>query len=52
MGETFVDRLRYVASFNEVAYTNNEAVFDLIMKSAVENNVPREELPAKLIIIS
>ena len=51
-GETFVDRLRYVASFNEVANTNIEAVFDLILKSAVENNVPQEELPAKLIIIS
>lgn len=51
-GKTFVDRLRYVASFNEVANTNLEAVFDLILKSAVKNSVPAEELPAKLIIIS
>lgn len=51
-GDTFVDRLRYVASFNEVANTNLEAVFDLILNSAVKNNVPVGELPAKLIIIS
>ena len=51
-GKTFADRLRYVASFNEIANTNLEAVFDLILRSAVKNKVPQEELPAKLIIIS
>ncbi|MBQ2718446.1 MAG: DUF2828 family protein [Clostridia bacterium] len=51
-GKTFADRLRYVASFNEVANTNLEAVFDLILSSAVMNKVPASELPAKLIIIS
>ena len=51
-GDTFADRLRYVASFNEAANTNLEAVFDLILNSAVKNNVPASELPAKLIIIS
>ena len=51
-GKTFVDRLRYVTSFNEVASTNLESVFDLILKSAVDNNVPNEELPARLVIIS
>ncbi len=51
-GDTFADRLRYAASFNEVANTNLEAVFDLILKAAVENRVPQEELPARLIIIS
>ena len=51
-GETFADRLRYVASFNEVANTNLEAVFDLILNAAVKNRVPQNELPAKLIIIS
>lgn len=51
-GETFADKLRYVASFNEIANTNLEAVFDLILNAAVKNNVPQSELPAKLIIIS
>lgn len=51
-GDTFADRLRYVASFSEVANTNIEAVFDLILNAAVKNKVPQEELPAKLVIIS
>lgn len=51
-GDTFADRLRYVASFNEVADTNLEAVFDLILNAAVRNKVPREELPATLYLIS
>ena len=51
-GETFVDRLRYAASFCQVANTNLEAVFDLVLSAAVRYHVPQEELPAKLIIIS
>ena len=51
-GETFADKLRYVASFNEVANTNLEAVFDLVLNAAVKNRVSQEQLPAKLIIIS
>ena len=51
-GETFADRLRYAASFNEIANTNLEAVFDLILRTAVKNHLPQEELPSSLIIIS
>ena len=51
-GDTFADRLRYVASFNEVADTNLEAVFDLILSAAVRNKVSQEELPATLYLIS
>ena len=51
-GDTFVDRLRYACSFCEIANTNLEAVFDLILRAAVKNRVPQEELPAKLVIIS
>lgn len=51
-GRTFADRLDYIASFNEVANTDLEAVFDLILSAAVKNNVPQSELPAKLYIIS
>lgn len=51
-GETFADRLRYVCSFNEVADTNLEAVFDLVLNAAVRNHVTQEELPKKLVIIS
>ena len=51
-GETFADRLRYALSFSEVANTNLEAVFDLILRAAIRNNVPQEELPSRLVIIS
>lgn len=51
-GETFADRLRYVASRNEIANTNLEAVFDLILDTAVKNRVPAEEMPATLYLIS
>ena len=51
-GETFADKLQYICSFNKVADTNIEAVFDLVLSAAVNNNVPESELPEKLIIIS
>jgi hypothetical protein len=37
---------------NEVANTNIEAVFDLILKTAVNKNVPQEEFPRNVLIIS
>ncbi len=51
-GDTYADRLEYAASFSEVANTDLEAVFDLILRAAVKNNLPQNELPAKLVIIS
>ncbi len=51
-GDTFADKLQYICSFNEIADTNLEAVFDLVLRSAVKNNLAQSELPAKLIIIS
>ncbi|MCQ2406216.1 MAG: DUF2828 family protein [Oscillospiraceae bacterium] len=51
-GDTFADRLRYVTTFNKVADTNLEAVFDLILSAALKGKLSPDELPAKLIIIS
>ena len=51
-GDNFAERLQYITSFNEVADTNLEAVFNLILNAAINNNVPQSELPSKLIIIS
>ena len=51
-GETFADRLAYIASFNEVANTDLQKVFELILDTAVKNSVPQEELPARLYLIS
>ncbi len=51
-GDTFADRLRYISSFSQIANTNLEAVFDLILSAAVNDNIPQSDLPAKLYIIS
>lgn len=52
VGKTFVEKLRFISSFNEVANTNVQAVFDLILKVAVKNKLPQSELPSKLYLIS
>lgn len=51
-GETFADKLRYACTFNEIGSTNLESVFDLVLNAAIHNNVPQQELPKKLVIIS
>ena len=51
-GETFADKLRYVASFNEIGNTNLQSVFELLIRTATKNNIPQEEMPSKLYIIS
>ena len=51
-GETFADKLRYLATFNEIANTDIEAVFNLILNAAVKNKIPQSELPTKLYLIS
>ena len=51
-GEAFLDKLKYAMTFNEVANTNIEAVFQLILYTAVKNNLSSNELPSKIVIIS
>lgn len=51
-GKTFFEKLSYITTFSEVANTNIEAVFELILKTAVKNHLPQEQLPVKLVIIS
>ena len=51
-GKTFVDKLRFITSFSEIANTNVEAVFNLILKCAVQNKLPQSELPSKIYLIS
>ncbi len=51
-GKDILDKLRYCHDFNEVANTNIQKVFELILKTAVKNKLPQSELPDKLYIIS
>ncbi len=51
-GDTFAQRLQYLCSFHEIADTNLEAVFDLILDTAVAHSLPQEDLPETLYIIS
>lgn len=51
-GKDIYEKVRYCHQFNEVANTNIQRVFELILKTAVKNRVPQKDMPAKLYIIS
>jgi hypothetical protein len=51
-GGNIVEKVNYCRTFNEIANTNLEAVFTLILRTAVKNNVPAADMPSKLYIIS
>ena len=46
------DKLQTALAHDEVANTNIEAVFDLILTSAISNHMRQEDLPANVLIIS
>ena len=51
-GRDLYEQIRYCMSFNEVANTNIEAVFELLLKTAVHNRLKQSELPSVIYIIS
>ena len=51
-GKNICEKVHYCAGFNEVANTDLEAVFMLILKTAVKNRVKQSEMPERLYIIS
>lgn len=51
-GRDIFEKVRYCSRFNEVANTDLQQVFALILDTAVKHRVPQAEMPAKLYIIS
>lgn len=50
--KTLRDKLSIARRHNEVANTNIEAVFNLILSTAINNNMSQEDIPANILIIS
>lgn len=51
-GKNLKEKLEIMMAYNEVANTNIEAVFDLLLNLAMRENVPAGELPSQVLIIS
>lgn len=51
-GKTLRDNLQIAYRHNEVANTNIEAVFNLILDTAVKNHMDQSELPGNVLILS
>jgi hypothetical protein len=52
VGNTLGEKLFNMSRANWDMNTNIEKVFDLVLNTAIKNNLPQEELPSKLFIIS
>ena len=51
-GKDIYEKVQYCKSFNEVANTDIQKVFELVLNTAVKHGVPQEELPSTIYIIS
>jgi hypothetical protein len=51
-GMDIVQKVNYCTQFNEMSDTNIEAAFDLILQTALKNNLSNEDLPKKIYVIS
>ena len=51
-GTDIVEKVNYCRTFNEIANTDLEAVFMLILRTALKNNVAAGDMPSKIYIIS
>lgn len=50
--KTLRDKIQIALSHSEVANTNIEATFDLILRTAVNNRMSQEDMPKNILIIS
>ncbi len=51
-GRTLKEKLEIMMAHHEVANTNIEAVFDMLLAMACSKKIPREEMPGQVLVIS
>ncbi|MBQ8040744.1 MAG: DUF2828 family protein, partial [Lachnospiraceae bacterium] len=51
-GKTLKERVNYISTFDEIADTNLQAVFELILHTAVKKQITQSEMPERIIIVS
>ena len=51
-GENIFEKVNYCKTFDDVANTDIQRVFELILNTAVKNNLSQDEMPATVYIIS
>ena len=51
-GNNLRDKINIALNYNEVANTNIEAVFDLILTTAVKSKMKQEDIPKNILILS
>ncbi len=51
-GKNIEEKVQYCASYNEVADTNIQKVFELILEAAVKNRLSQDEMPSALYFIT
>ena len=49
---SLVEKIAIAATHNECANTNIEATFDLLLNTAIRNNLKQEDIPANILIVS
>lgn len=51
-GQSLRDKISIALGHSEISNTNIESVFDLILNTAIRNNMRQEDIPANILIIS
>lgn len=51
-GDTLQHRVKHTVDLDICENTNLQATFDLVLKTAIDNHIPEEEMPVNIIIIS
>ena len=50
--KTLADKYNTLINYDDCSNTNLEKVFDLLLKTAIDNNLPQSELPQRILIVS